>query len=208
MKPLIIIGDGAHAEVLICLCRSSRRKILGLTSLELPKGSMVLNVPVLGNDRAIDDYSFDEVELVNGIGSANIPKHRKSIFTCFKEKKYRFATLIHPSALVEDDVIVGEGSQVMAGAIVQTGGRIDCNVIINTGAVVDHHFQVGSHSHIAPGVVCSGRVTIGSQCHVGSGATIIQGITLQDNVLVGAGAVVVNDIMSDDRVKGVPARKF
>lgn len=208
MKPLIIIGDGGHAEVLIDMAMRCGRKILGVTSLNKSVNSMVAGLPVLGRDAILANYSQHEVELINGIGSADLPLLRASIFASLKEKEYKFATLIHPSAILSSSVVIGEGAQILAGAILQTGSHIGINTIINSGAIVEHHGKIGDNCHLAPRVVCSGGVTVGNKCHIGVGAILIQGITLEDEVLVAAGAVVIKNISSRQRVKGVPAHPF
>ena len=132
MKSLVIIGDGGHAKVLISVARDLKLKVHGVTSLNLPKASKVDGIPVLGQDGVVLNYSSKEILLVNGIGSVNVPRHREEIFMSFKRKGYHFATLIHPTAFVDQNVVLGEGSQIMAGSIIQTGVQIGCNVIVNT----------------------------------------------------------------------------
>jgi len=78
------------------------------------------------------------------------------VFQYLKRQNYRFATFNHPSALVTDDVQLGKGVQIMAGAIVQTGCAIGDNVILDIGAILDHDCIIGVHSHIAAGVVLYG----------------------------------------------------
>lgn len=208
MKPVIIIGDGGHAEVLLDTARALGRDILGVTSLTVKSGAVIAGAPVLGNDDILKNYAIDEVELVNGIGSVDIPHARASVFERFRELGYTFATLVHPRAIVAEGVILEQGVQVIAGAIIQTGCRLGANTIVNTGAVLDHHGRVGANCHIAPGATCSGGVILGAKCMIGAGTTVIQGLTIGDEVMVAAGAVVVKDLHSKVRVKGIPAVAF
>lgn len=208
MKPIIIIGDGGHAEVLLDTARTLGRDILGVTSLTVKSGQELAGAPVLGNDDILKNYATDEVELVNGIGSVDIPYARASVFGRFRQLGYTFATLVHPRAFVAESVILEQGVQVTVGAIIQTGCWVGANSIVNTGAVLDHHCQVGANSHIAPAVACSGGVVVGERCHIGVSATIVQGVSVGDEVLVAAGALVTRSISCKQRVKGIPARSF
>lgn len=171
-------------------------------------GQTIAGIPVLGNDDAIRNYAPDSVDLVNGIGSVILPEKRKAIYVKFKNAGYSFASVIHPSATVMEDVQLGEGVQIMAGAIVQTGCAIGENTIINTGAVVDHDCVIDTHVHIASGAVLSGGVEIGTMSHIGTGATIVQGIKISERVVVGAGAVVIKDIAPGKKVAGNPAKEI
>lgn len=208
-KNIIIIGGGGHARVLISSLKALRQEIIGIlhpdTSLI---GQCIAEICVLGNDDKVSDYAPDEVELINGLGSVSLPEKRKDIYMKFKKNGYSFASVIHPSAIVVDDVQKGEGVQIMAGAIVQSGCLIGDNVIINTGAIVDHDCKIGEHVHIAPGSVISGGVEIGEMSHIGTGASIIQGIKIGDCAIIGAGSVVIDNVPSNNMFVGVPARKI
>ena len=208
-RPVIIIGGGGHARVLISSLKSLRREIIGIlhpdTSLI---GESIVGIRVLGNDHKVSDYAPDTIELVNGLGSVALPEKRKDIYMKFKKNGYSFAIVIHPYAIVVDDVKIGEGVQIMAGAILQAGCLIGDNTIINTGAIVDHDCKIGAHVHIAPGSVISGGVDIGEMVHIGTGATIIQGMKIGDSAVIGAGSVVIDNVPSNNMFVGVPARKI
>ena len=208
-KPVIIIGAGGHAKVLISTLKALERKIIGILSADmLSAGQTVNGIIILGNDDKVKDYATDAVELVNGIGSIAEPVKRTEIFLKFKTEGYNFARVIHPAAAIIDGLEIGEGVQIMAGAIVQTGCDISPNVIINTGAIVEHDCKIGAHVHIASGAVISGGVKIGAMSHIGTGATIVQGVKVGDNVVVGAGAVVTRNIPNGKKVVGNPAKEI
>lgn len=208
MKPVIILGAGGHAKVLLDALLSSERKVIGLTDFDKKKwGSLVNGVPVLGGDEVVFSYNTDEIELVNGMGSVGSMDKRKNIFESFKNKAYLFSNVIHPSAVVSSNAVLANGVQMLPGCIVNTGVFIGDNSIINTRASVDHDVSIGNHVHIAPGVTISGGVSIGDCTHIGTGATVIQGVHIGSNVLIGAGAVVVKDIPDNCKAYGVPARE-
>lgn len=207
--PVIILGAGGHAKVLIDALLESSAVIAGVLDPDPDlAGACVLGVPVLGNDSIAVEFPPSEVQLVNGLGSVGTPARRRQLYDKFKALGYDFATVVHPSAIVASDVVLGEGAQVMAGSIIQPGSSIGCNCIINTRASIDHDCIVGNHVHIAPGVTLSGGVSVGEATHIGTGAIVIQGISIGVNAVVAAGAVVVKDIPARTKVRGVPAREF
>lgn len=207
--PVLVLGGGGHAKVLIDALLSVSMVISGIIDPDpLLAGTSVLGVPVLGGDTTVKEFPAGEVLLVNGLGSVGPPLRRKQLFEQFKEQGYHFATVIHPSAIIAPDVELGEGVQLMAGTIVQPGCRIGINTIINTKASVDHDCVVGDHAHIAPGVTLSGGVLVGNASHIGTSATVIQSIKIGESSIVGAGAVVVKDITAGTTVVGVPAKEI
>ena len=205
--PVIIIGAGGHARVLISVLKARKMDILGITELAPHKvGEVISGISILGQDDIILDYLPDSILLVNGIGTIESAANRESIFKKYKNSGYTFATVIHHSAVIMEDVKLGEGVQIMAGAIIQPGCRIGDNSIINTGAIIDHDCKIGDHVHIAPGAVLSGGVHIGSKTLIGTAAAVIQGKKIGAGAIIGAGAVVVEDIPESTKVAGVPAR--
>lgn len=205
--PVCIIGAGGHAKVLIdaLLCLGERP--MGITdSASESKPANILGIPVLGDDEVVFKYSPEDILLVNGLGSTGLPILRQEIYARFKKKGYRFINVIHPAALIGRDVEIGEGVQIMAGAVLQTGIRIGNNTIVNTRASVDHDCVIGESVHIAPGVTLSGAVHVGDGVHIGTGAVVIQGVRIGPSSIVAAGAVVVDDIPERATASGVPAK--
>ena len=94
---------------------------------------------------------------------------------------------------------LGEGVQVMVGAIIHSGSQIGSNTIINTQASVDHDCRIGQHVHLAPGVDVCGNVCIEELGHVGAGAKILQSIRIGSRTLVSAGTLVKSDIEDSDQ---------
>lgn len=207
LRPVIIIGAGGHARVLIAALILLRREIIGVTEARFENsGVFISGVPIIGNDEKILRYNPEDVEIVNGIGSIGLPIKRMKIFQQFKSLGYSFSTIVHPTALIEKDVKLDEGVQIMAGAILQTGSMIADNSIINTGTIVGHDCIIGEHVHLAPGVVLSGGVQIGAMTHIGTAATIMQSVKIGGGTVIGAGAVVIRNISKDVIAAGVPAR--
>ena len=205
--PVLVLGGGGHAKVLIDALLATSIVVAGIIDPDpLLTGARVLGVPVLGGDAVVKEFPSGEVLLVNGLGSVALPLRRKQLFEQFKEQGYRFATVIHPSAVISSYAEMGEGVQVMAGALIQAGCRIGINAIINTRASVDHDCIIGDHVHVAPGATLSGGVVIGNISHIGTAATVVQGIRIGEASIVGAGAVVLKNVSAGTTVVGVPAK--
>lgn len=205
-KPVIIIGAGDHAKVLLDILLEQDVTVIGLTDKSISKGTCIYGVPVIGDDSEILKYKTDEIELVNGIGSVGNTSIRQKVFSSLKEKGYVFRRVIHESSIVSKRAKLGEGVQLLAGTIVNTDAEIGDNTIINTKTSIDHGCVIGKYCHIAPGCTLSGCVTVGNNTHIGTGSSIIQGIKIGNNVLIGAGSVVLKDIENNSKAYGVPAK--
>lgn len=209
---LYVLCAGGHARVMIDILRRMGRVVTALTDDNpIHHGTTIDEVPVIGNRDKVLDRAPDDVLLVNALG--NMPRRgnaglalRRTFFGFFKDKGYRFETVISPEAFISSRAALNEGVQVITGAIVHPGAQVGVNVIINTGAQLDHDCRVGDHSHIAPGAILCGNVTVGEDCHIGAGAVIVPGITVGNGAVVAAGAVVVADVAAGATVMGMAAR--
>jgi len=207
--PVLIIGGGGHARVLIDMIRLRSTEILGIIDIDPGKtGNIVSGVKIIGDESVLAGYRPEELLLVNAVGSVHLPKVRTAIFDKFEAMGFCFATVVHPASIVSSDAILGEGVQIMAGAVVQPGRNIGKDSIINTGALVDHDCSIGEHVHLAPGVTLSGGVKVGNGVHIGTGASVIHGVNIGNRSVIAAGAVVIDDVESDSEVAGVPARRL
>jgi len=196
--PIIIIGAGGHASVVADTLRACGDSILGFTDIKIQPGTPIIgNICVLGTDDLLSEYDPQEIKVAIGIGYLPGQNHRRKIFHALKDQNHIIKSLIHPSAIIGQQVDLQEGSQVMAGTVVQPRATIGKNVIINTGARIDHDSTIGDHSHIAPGVTVCGDVSIGRNCFVGAGATIIHGINIGENAIIAAGVTAYKDILPE-----------
>jgi len=205
--PLIILCAGGHSKVLVNALLECNATIIGIVDKNREThGRSLLGVTVIGDDSRVLDHPPASVLLVNGLGSAGTLGPRRALFEKFKAQGYSFANVIHPAAVCSRDVALGEGVQLMAGAIVQPGTVIGNNTIVNTAASVDHDCKIGSHTHIAPGTVICGSAIVGSEVLLGSGSTVIQNVLIGDSAIVAAGSVVIRDVINGSTVAGTPAR--
>ncbi|MGY6563456.1 MAG: acetyltransferase [Halomonadaceae bacterium] len=206
--PVVLLGAGGHAKVTLDLLHALGRSVLGVCDPKLVADGVVSwrGLSVLGGDEAVRRYSVEDVELVNGIGSVPGSSLRKKLHMHFTKHNYRFATLVHPSAILGVGVSLGNGVQIMAGAIVQADTQVQDNTILNTGVRVDHDCLISQHTHIAPGAILSGGVVLEEGVHIGPGATLTQGIRVGASAVIGAGTPVVRNVPARHQLTGLPPR--
>ena len=120
--------------------------------------------------------------------------------------KHNFDTAIADSAQLAKTATIGQGSQIIHGAIIQASSKIGEHCVINTGASVDHDCTISDFCHIAPQVTLCGDVTVGEGTIIGAGSTVIPGITIGEWCKIGAGSVVTKNIPNGSIAVGNPAR--
>lgn len=204
-RPVILLGAGGHASVLLEILQAGNLSVLGLAGPAPAEAEGLLSpLTYLGDDESILQYARDDVRLINGIGSVGNSHLRQKVYQQFADAGFTFASLTHPAAILSPSLKHGPGLQVMAGAIIQAEVRLAENVIVNSAALLEHHCHVSAHCHIASAATLCGGVRLGDGVHVGAGATINQGITVGDGAIIASGCVVIRDVAAGTLVAGVP----
>ena len=196
---VVIIGAGGHGKVIADIVISAGDRVLGF--LDDREGACVKGFSWLGRIEAFS--RFPNAEFIAAIGSAELRQRITS-----ELDGVRWYRAVHPQAVVSSlDTEVGEGTAVMAGAVINPGARIGRHCIINTGAIVEHDNEIGDFAHISVGARLAGTVHIGTSTWVGAGATVSNNVTICVGCMIGAGAVVVSDITEPGTYVGVPVRR-
>jgi sugar O-acyltransferase (sialic acid O-acetyltransferase NeuD family) len=197
-KPVLVLGAGGHAAVIVDILRQLQVEILGIVATNQPKDTLVFDgIPYFSKDDDVLRFSKDKILLVNGIGSMPGSNIRSALHEFFKQAGYNFMTIVAPSATVSNYTILAEGSQLLPGCIINTNAQIGVSTIVNTGAIIEHDCIIGNHNHVAPGVVLSGGVMTDEYVHIGTGAQVIQNIKIGAYTLIGAGASVTKNLDSN-----------
>jgi len=150
-----------------------------------------------------DDYdpSYKGLWII-GIGNN---KNRKRVAKeVLKDKE--FITIMSVNSVYDPSIDPGEGTQIMAGAVIQIDTTIGKHCIINTAASVDHDCILGDFTFIGPNVTLCGGVEIGECSFIGAGAVVLPYIKIGKNCMIGAGSVVTKDIPDDVTAYGNPAK--
>ncbi|HET9627821.1 MAG TPA: acetyltransferase [Kofleriaceae bacterium] len=193
------MGAGGHAKVVIATARAAGFAVRGVVDDDVTRhGAALLGVPITGPAR--DVLRDPDAHAVLAIGD-NRTRHRLA-----GDARCRFATVVHPGAILDPSVRLGPGTVVFAGAVIQPDTTIGAHVIVNTGASIDHDGRLDDFVHIAPGVRLAGNVSLDTGAFLGIASAAIPGVRIGAWTTVGAGAAVIKDLPAGVIAAGVPAR--
>lgn len=200
---VLIFGGGGHAKMCIDIIKQTRtHSIIGIVDDNIPAQTEVLGVPVLGTINTTDLLIKKGLQFaVLGIGGVLNKGLRKKVFLSLKEMDLHIPNIIHPSSSVESSVTLGEGNQIMQGAIVGSNVQIGNNCIINSGSIISHDTVIGDNVHIAPGAIIAGGVTIKDDTIIGMGCTLFLGLTIGENVIIQNGVNIFKDIEDNEIIR-------
>src|SRR4051812_45897414 len=112
---------------------------------------------------------FSESISASQIRVANPTKAFEQVVLKFAPKPITFAPGIHPSAIVDPDVQLGERVSIQPLAVIEAGAKIGDDTVIGAGSYIGHETVIGSACHIYPRVTIRERTRIGSRIIIHSG---------------------------------------
>lgn len=202
---IFLFGASGHAKVVIdILERGGGAKVVFLVDDDASiKGARLLGYPVIGGRPVL---LARRKEAGSAIVSVGVNAARLALAAWLEGEGFDFACAVHPSAQVGREVILGSGTVVMAGAVVNPDCTVGCHCIVNTSASIDHDCRVGNGVHVAPGARLCGGVEVGDGAFIGAGAVVTPGQRVGADAIIGAGAVVLGNVPARAVVAGNPAR--
>ncbi|WP_298507192.1 acetyltransferase [uncultured Maribacter sp.] len=209
MKKVLIFGSSGHAKVVIDIFERLSYKIIGLLDSNRAKGESTFGYSVLGDEKNIMELrqSYPDLELFIAIGDNYTRKIIKEKITAiFPDIK--FASAIHPFAIIGKEVKLGQGIAVMGGVVINSDSTIEDFTIINTRASVGHDCRLEAFSSLSPNVTLGGNVNIGELSAISISATIIHGITISKYTVIGASSLINKDCQSLSVYYGNPGKKI
>jgi sugar O-acyltransferase (sialic acid O-acetyltransferase NeuD family) len=187
----VLIGNGGHA-----------REVMA---------QMGVNLLRFVDDQYVDNDTlplsqFDPTKYVAMVAIAN-SKDRYDI-TQRLPKETQFFTFIHPTALLMDNIEIGEGSFIGAYSILTTNIKIGKHAILNRGNHIGHDCQIGNYFSAMPGAIISGDVKIYDLVYMGNNSSIREKLSIHSLTTIGMNSAVVKHIEESGVYVGCPAVKI
>ncbi|KMT64736.1 acetyltransferase [Catenovulum maritimum] len=204
-KPLVLIGGGGHASVLLDILLKQNRTVLAVISpTDIAQRSIFSGLRHLKEDADINEFTTDSVLLVNGIGSTPGSNVRRKVAEYFTMLGFHFETIVAHNAEVSVYANVAEGAQILHSATIQAGVEVGAQSIINSCALVEHDCRIDEFCHVAPNSTLCGQVSLEKDCFIGAGAVVIPSVNIGASTVIGAGAIINKNV--DSKTTIYPAK--
>jgi acetyltransferase EpsM len=212
MKKVIIIGGYGNGTVVQSTiedinAKSEKWKILGFLN-DREKGK-INGYPVLGTISidVINKYLEDpEIFFFYSLISVKLNFKFLSKLTDLNIPKERFATIIHPTAVVAKTAKIGFGVCIQPFVSVGPNTQIGNHVHIFAQSLVGHGAKLEDYSYVANNACIGADVILKEGAYLGTNATTLEYVTLGKWSLCGIGSVVLKDVEDYGKVVGNPAK--
>jgi len=152
---IALYGNGGHSKVLQdCAATSGTSISIVFDDVDHPYN--------------IDENPHDKI--VIAIGNNEVRERIAGIV------EHEFGILIHRSAQIAADVLIGDGTVVLANAVIQAGAEIGRHVIVNANCVIDHDAVIEDFVSIYPGAYVGGNARVGKGKTVGPNEVVERGM--------------------------------
>jgi sugar O-acyltransferase (sialic acid O-acetyltransferase NeuD family) len=187
----VLIGNGGHA-----------REVMAQMGVKLLR---FVDDQYVDND-TLPLSQFDPNKHVAMVAIAN-SRDRYDIIQRLP-KETQFFTFIHPTALLMDNIEIGEGSFIGAYSILTTNIKIGKHAILNRGNHIGHDSNIGDYFSAMPGSIVSGNVTIHDLVYLGTNSSIREKLSVHSMVTIGMNSGVVKHIEEPGIYAGSPLVKI
>ncbi|WP_130734308.1 acetyltransferase [Flavobacterium sp. J27] len=191
-----VFGASGHAKVVLDILIFNQINVTAIVDDD-PKFETLFDIPVI-KTKAFS--VFNPSKFIIAIGNNVV---RKEIVA---KNAFHYLKAIHNDAAISSFSSIGEGSVVMAKAVINADAKIGKHCIINSGSVIEHDCVLSDYVHVSPNASLAGNVTVGEGVHIGIGASVIQGVTIGKWATIGAGAVIIADVPDFAVVVGNPGK--
>lgn len=200
ISDIVIYGGGLlgrQVHYLVATYYAERFKILGFVDDVQEKGSYVVDglVTLGGVDQVSKATNMqpNQVQMVFAIGYSDMTGRRRA-FDRAKKKGYAFASLIHPRAIIEKNVTLGEGVIVNAGSIVDQFVSVGDVCYLDIGINLCEKCSIGTNNFICSGTTFGGSVNVGDDNFFGLNSTVVNDVTIGNNNMINAASLVYRNI--------------
>lgn len=159
--------------------------------------------------RVIEENKFwlyctpEEYECVIAVGEVYL---REKIYKKYKQRGYRFATLIDSRASVSRSAKVKEGCLIFPFVYVAHDCYVAENTILHAHSIIENDCIIGQHCFISLGAFVGACTEIGEVVFVGPNTTVRDKIKIGHYTIIGMGSVVIHNIGSKEVWVGNPAK--
>jgi len=209
LKKIVIIGGVGNGTVISSTIEDCKRSGQDIECVGFLNDNemKVDDYDVLGGIKNMDwkklpsDYFF-----IYALSSAKQAFERHKLLNELAIPPDRFATVVHPTAVVSDHVSLGRGVAIMPQTFISPGVRLGNHSQLFAQGFIGHNTIIGEMVFLTANSHTGSWIVIENGAHIGIMSTSMERITIGKYSIIGAGALVTRDVPEYTIVVGSPAK--
>lgn len=194
---ILMIGASKSGEMLSSIITERERHfIVFLDDNKDLWGTEVCGRPVLSSPVKkffIDERHIEYDRAFISIGLHKLMGVREDFFN-FIKVRMPLINIIHPTAHVSKDAVLGEGNYIGAHSYIGPYAEVgDCNYF-SAHTVVEHHTRVGDLNSWGPFNATSGGCVIGDRVCMGTNISMLYDIHVGDDTSIASGSILLKNV--------------
>ncbi|MDG5467833.1 acetyltransferase [Deltaproteobacteria bacterium IMCC39524] len=192
MKKVILAGNAVTADILNeYLMRDTRYEVVALTvDDEYVNQGGIVGLETIPLSKLQQRYDVADCVIIMAVGYNGLNRNREALFGRIKAMGYIMETYIHPDAKIYTESPLGEGSVVLANAVLEPHAKLGADTLVWCNTTLAHHSEVGDHCWIASGSVISGHAVVKNNVFLGVNATVVNKVIVDEFCIIGGGALI------------------
>lgn len=196
MKNIVIMGAGELGKEVLWLIEDINRieptwVILGFLDDTKNLGDTINGYPVIGTMFQLEELSreydlYAIVAVQSGKDKANIDSDHKNF--------NRWASIIHPTAVVAPEVRVGDGTIIFPQVTVSVDSNIGRHCLLYIHAIICNDCVLKDYTSVMSGVSLAEHVTVGERSYLSAGCDVYPNINIGKDCKISVGTTVDEDL--------------
>ncbi|MET0611326.1 MAG: acetyltransferase [Pseudomonas caspiana] len=136
------------------------------------------------------------------------PADKRKVVEKLLAKGSVFFSLVHPSAVIGENVKIGQGTVICPFALLSVDLTVGAFVTINVSCTIGHDAFIGDFSTLSGQCDVTGGVILEEEVFMGTHASVLPKVRVGRQAVIGAGSVAIRNVAEGTTVFGVPAKRI
>lgn len=203
MKPLVIFGTGAFAEIAHYYFEHDSLYTVAAFTVDASYvvEAIFHGLPVIAFEELEANFPPDQVTLFVAMGIQKVNQQRAAKVAEAEGRGYRLASYLSSKARVADDLVLNPNSFIMEDVTVQPKVSVGRDSVLWPKTSIGFRSRIGDHCWLVAATLGE-SVSVGDYTFIGINATITSYRTIAPSNVIGAGALILENTKEFSVYKG------
>lgn len=165
----------------------------------------ILGTPEMLLGKKVEIDTEEDIGIVCPVGN---PFARKKMIDRLSTHYKHFPNVIHPSAQISKNAVLGQGNLFSQNIVIQPGAKIGNFNTFNIASIMGPLSEVKDYCTINANVMIASESKVNSFTYIGMGANIIQRVTIGEHCTIAGNSFVTRNLPDNTKVIGIPAKRM